>query len=593
MSFKNWPLTWKVLSLLLVLGGVSLCGAYYATSKMLWIDGVYTDLLGHEAAAATNLAHAGRYTARYSGAILQRAADDTTEGMMRTSALLDVALDGFSENMRAAAELLPAQAGALEAMAADFKSAVDGPCAEVIQIAEGVADGKKEKVAQVMAEKCDPALNAVVDRLTQFNRQLAKTVADERENLSEASQGTAWVTLIGMAGAIVLILVLAVAIVRRGVVRPIQRSIEVMGALGKGELDVAVPGTERTEEVGAIAKALETLRGHLRIAEQLRQEAAEHERAEHELLARREKLAHDFVTRMQTLASGFVQSSGELADAARSLSVTAEETTRQAQAVAAAAEQASSNVQTVASSSEEMAASVHEINDQVARSATVADTAFAEAEASNGRIGGLAAAASAIGEVIHIIKSIAAQTNLLALNATIEAARAGEAGRGFAVVAAEVKDLASQTAKATDEISGKIGEIQQATDGTVTSMAEIVRVIATIKEHATSIAGAVEQQGLATAEIAQNCQQAATGTQQVTQNISGVGQAAEMTGSASTQLLTLSSGLSVQAADLRQLVEGFVSEFKGAALNDLRADESPADRLQVDDLQVETLQAAA
>ena len=172
--------------------------------------------------------------------------------------------------------------------------------------------------------------------------------------------------------------------------------------------------------------------------------------------------------------------------------------------------------------------------------------------------------ADKIGDVVQLINTIAGQTNLLALNATIESARAGEAGKGFAVVASEVKQLASQTARATDEISAKISEIQQSTQGTVTSMAEIMRVIANMKQISSSIAGAVEEQGAATGEIAQNCQRAANGTQQVTQNITGVGQAAQLTGSASTELLALSEGLSGQASDLKQVVERFMQDLQAA-----------------------------
>lgn len=391
-----------------------------------------------------------------------------------------------------------------------------------------------------------------------------RALLETREQARLSAQSTiTWVIAIS-AVAMLLLAGVSIYLLTAAISTPIRTLTTAMGRIAAGELQTVVPFQTQRDEIGLIAKALQSFRESLAEAETARRDQAAREEAERQTLARREKLAADFVGRMQNLAKGFAQSSGEVADSARNLSATAEETSRQAQAVAAAAEEAASNVQTVAASAEEMAASVREINGQVGHSTVVAGTAFAEAESSNTRIAALATAASAIGDVINLIKGIADQTNLLALNATIEAARAGEAGKGFAVVAAEVKQLATQTAKATDEIGAKVGEIQLATDGTVKSMTEIVRVIGNIREISSSIAGAVEEQGAATAEIARNCQQAAMGTQQVTQNISGVGQAAEMTGAASTQLMTLSGGLSSQASDLRQVVETFVSEFAAA-----------------------------
>ncbi|MBY0363794.1 MAG: CHASE3 domain-containing protein [Phreatobacter sp.] len=372
-----------------------------------------------------------------------------------------------------------------------------------------------------------------------------------------------WAVMIS-AIAMLLIGVAATLVLTKTVSSPITTLTNAMGRIAAGELQTPVPYQNQRDEVGLIANTLLSFRDSLAVAEDARRQQASREEAERSALARREALASGFVARMQNLAMGFAKSAGEVADSAKNLSATAEETSRQAQAVASAAEEAASSVQTVAASSEEMAASVHEINGQVGNSTLVATTAFKEAEASNARIASLATAAADIGDVINLIKGIADQTNLLALNATIEAARAGEAGRGFAVVAAEVKQLATQTAKATDDIGAKVGEIQQATDGTVKSMTEIVRVIASIREISASIAGAVEQQGAATSEIARNCQQAAAGTREVTENISGVGHAAEMTGAASTQLMTLSGGLSNQAADLRTVVETFVTEFAAA-----------------------------
>ncbi len=367
------------------------------------------------------------------------------------------------------------------------------------------------------------------------------------------------------SGGLTVVLGLLIAwLIGRSIVGPVQGLTESMQTMTTGNLMVTVKGTERQDEVGSMAGAVESFRLSLVEAETQRKEQEAAKAKEAESISRRAAMAEKFVERMEELAANFAGSSGEVADAARNLSSTAEETSRQAQSVAAAAEEASVSVETVAAGAEQLTASIQEINQQVAKSASIADAAAEEARSSSENVRTLAASAEEIGAVVELINGIAAQTNLLALNATIEAARAGEAGKGFAVVASEVKGLAAQTAKATEEIARKISEMQAATNSTVSSISQIVTTISTIRDITTSIASAVEEQSAATNEIAANTQQASTGTISVTQNIAGVSTAAEMTGSASTQLMTLSSTLTEQSAHLQKEVQDFVVNLRAA-----------------------------
>ncbi|MCW8914404.1 MAG: methyl-accepting chemotaxis protein [Magnetovibrio sp.] len=322
--------------------------------------------------------------------------------------------------------------------------------------------------------------------------------------------------------------------------------------------------SSRMDEFGAVAVALN----------QTKQTLAEAEKREHQQLEDQKRQSEDRREERMRMAQQFESSVGavvetvsaaaaEMQGSARSVSSTADQTSSQATNVAAAAEQASANVQTVASAAEELSSSISEISRQVSQSTQIAGTAVSEVDGANQKVQGLAHAASKIGEVVALITDIADQTNLLALNATIEAARAGDAGKGFAVVASEVKNLANQTAKATEEISSQIGGIQGATQDAVSAIGSIGGIITQINEISSAIAAAVEEQGAATSEIARNVEQASSGTQEVSSNISQVTLAASETGSSATQILDASAELGRQSDLLNTEVGNFLNTIRG------------------------------
>ncbi|WP_375273783.1 methyl-accepting chemotaxis protein [Methylorubrum thiocyanatum] len=350
-----------------------------------------------------------------------------------------------------------------------------------------------------------------------------------------------------------------------GVSRPIGRMSAAMRRLAGGDTASPIPYGRRGDEIGEMAAAVGVFRDSMIRTRALEEETAlARASAEEQRKAGMRQMADSFEAAVGGIVATVSASAAELRTTAQSMSANAEETAAQSVSVAAAAEQASANVQTVAVAAEELGASVNEIGRQVAGSADLAQSAVGEANGTGALVQDLAQAASRIGDVVNLISSIAAQTNLLALNATIEAARAGPAGRGFAVVAAEVKELASQTAQATAEISSQITQIQGSTDQAVSAIGGIAGRIREISSVATAIASAVEQQGAATREIVLNVGQAATGTGEVTSTIASVAGAAEETGAAASQMLASASALSQQADHLGSEVARFLATVRAA-----------------------------
>jgi methyl-accepting chemotaxis protein len=352
----------------------------------------------------------------------------------------------------------------------------------------------------------------------------------------------------------------------RSISKPVVAMASAMRELAGGKFDVRLPGLDRGDEVGQMARAVDEFKAQA-IAKAER-EAAEREQRNRELANRQQEELHRLADKFEAAVGEIIETvshaSTDLETAATALTRNTETTRELSVKVSAASAETSTNVQSVASATEEMASSVTEISRQVQESSRVASEAVDQARQTDGRITVLSQAADRIGDVTKLITTIAEQTNLLALNATIEAARAGEAGRGFAVVAQEGKALASQTAKATGEIASQITEIQSATRDSVTAIKEIGGTIGRVSEIAASIAAAIEQQGAATQEIARNVQQAALGTNSVAGNVAEVKRSATDAGSASSQVLSSAQLLAGESTRLKQEMERFLATVRAA-----------------------------
>jgi methyl-accepting chemotaxis protein len=367
-----------------------------------------------------------------------------------------------------------------------------------------------------------------------------------------------------VAGALLLVVTMCL-LLGRSIVGPITGMTAAMRKIAAGDTATAIPAQDRRDEVGAMAQSVQVFKDSMIEAVRLRGEQDElkkrTEADKHGLLGR---MADDFENGVRASLDALAGAAVELRTTSGSMSDAADTASQQATTVAAVAQQASANVQTVAAATEELSSSVSEIGRQVAQSTAIAHKAVEEANRTNTTVQGLSAAAQKIGDVINLISDIASQTNLLALNATIEAARAGEAGRGFAVVASEVKSLASQTAKATEEISAQVAAMQEATTEAVRAIEHIGGTIGGINEITVAIASAVEEQGSATREIARNVQEAARGTSEVSGNIGVVTRAAGETGTAAGQVRTSAEGLNAQASMLRDKVDSFLANIRAA-----------------------------
>jgi methyl-accepting chemotaxis protein len=459
----------------------------------------------------------------------------------------------------AEAEVAAGSDAKLKALIAALKVTITADAAALDDVMKVAADLRAK---QAELTKASAAIDAQVNRI---NQQLEAVRAEQGGKTASAVADTRQTVIAAAAFALVLGIVLA-WLIGASVSGPIRSMTDRMQSLAAGELDQAIPGGESRDEIGRMARAVEVFRDNALAVQRMEQEAAaQREAAEADRARMMFELAGRFERGMQGVIAGVGGRAEDMGRSAGDLAKVAERGRGLAEAVANRAEQASVNVQTVASATQELAASIREISTQVQRSVSVSNRATHETQRTSGLVNGLSSAAEKIGNIIQLIQAIASQTNLLALNATIEAARAGDAGKGFAIVASEVKNLASQTAQATEQIASQIATIQNATGETVTAISQFDATVREMAEIANAIASAVEQQGAATGEIARNVEEAASGTAAVTREIVDVRAVAGETDAGAEAALAVAAALQEQAVSLKGNVTEFLKTIRTAA----------------------------
>jgi methyl-accepting chemotaxis protein len=479
-------------------------------------------------------------------------------------------------------ELLPTIPKREAETSAAFKTAFDGYMEDSKKVLKYIVKGKPKRAFRISNGR---AAAALVD--AELN--IRKIIVSSEESINRSTKrANARSTLFRKAMiAIALIGILAIGgftiiLVLKGVIRPIKSITEAMRELAAGNRQVEIPGLDRSDELGEMAASVAIFKTSMiqneehealereRLKSEQKREEAERQK-QREAMEQRDKRAKNieqlnnaFDQQVSDVLGVVTNGIGDMKTNAEAMSTMADDTTEMSTAVADASVNAANNVQAVAETTNDMTNAIGEVVQQASQASEISAAAVAEVQSASTQIGGLDEAANKIGDVVNLITEIADQTNLLALNATIEAARAGDAGKGFAVVASEVKNLATQTSKATEEISDQINQIQSAARDTVGVIDSIGSIINQVNDLSVTISAAIEKQGSVTREIAQNVELAAGGSQQVNQNIAGVNERATQSRTAASSLLDTANDLGNQSATLHDLVEKYLVEIKAA-----------------------------
>ena len=542
---NNFKIAFKVSLIVVLMAVVTIGTVIFATNKMRAADDASTDVVTRVNKSTTMATRAGRLAENYLSSAFQLAAETTDAGNAKYLAQAADSRKAYEAIMATVLKNLPERTALIQPTIGNFEKAFAACDPGIKYAATTNTPDENLKAASRLKAECVGPIEAAIQAHAKVVDELVAGAAKVSDDLTKEANSA--IRMVWVSAGIGLLAGLAAAlwIGIKGLSAPIGQLKTVMEAFARNDLKADVPGLERRDELGEMARTVEVFKKNGLEVERMRaeQQAAEL-RTSQQRKADMIRMADDFEGAVGEIIETVSSASTELEASASTLTSSAERAQQLATVVASASEEASTNVQSVASATEELSSSVNEISRQVQESARMASEAVEQARTTNDRVGELSKAAARIGDVVELINTIAGQTNLLALNATIEAARAGEAGRGFAVVASEVKALAEQTAKATGEIGQQITGIQAATQEFVGAIREISGTIERLSEISSTIAAAVEEQGAATQEISRNVQQAAQGTQQVSANITDVQRGASETGSASSQVLSAAQSLS-------------------------------------------------